>query len=346
LPQLARTGLADRALRDAACAALLQHLDDLSPSELSDAAFSLARGLGHDHALLAAVVERAARDTTAFPSQSLSKILWACARLSYAHDELPRLLERVVDACCGTPDSAQAVSELAATAGAMDWADDRLHDAVAQYARAHPTVFDGHGLAKLMSGLVGVGYDDPPLLERLAEQAAERAAKGELAPSDAARVVWALGEGGVWSAPMMHALSRHMLEVAPVPGGRVAAVSGGGGGGAAGGGGAGSGGKAAATIGGLDAFSAVELQTIVRAANKLNYCSPGIAAAAARLTDRLLPCLEPLSADDDGRTPGPPPPPQQNETASPGASSDATKHLHHRSWTPMSSPPPPPHHHA
>lgn len=292
LPALARTGLSDRAFRDAACAALLARLDDLAPSELSDAAFALARGLGHDHQLLAAVVDRAARDPSAFCPASLSKILWACARLSYAHDALPALLEQVVEACCGAPESATAVAELAFAAGTLDWADDRLHDALATYARTHPKVFDGHAIAKLLSGLVGVGVDDAPLFGMLAERAAELAARGELAPSDAARLCWALGEGEVWSPVLMNALSRHMLE------------------------------------GGLDAFTASELQMIVRAANKLGFCSPAVAAAAARLTDRLLPCLEPLPADDDGRTPGVSPP-------SPGS----------EHWTPMSAPPPPPHHH-
>lgn len=290
LPALARAGLSDRAFRDAACAALVSRLDELSPAELADAAFALARGLGHDHELLTHVVERAAKDPAAFGTSSLSKILWACARLSYAHDALPDLLEHVVGACSGAPESAQAIAEISFAAGSLDWADDRLHNAVAAYAAANARAFDGHGLAKLLSGLVGVGYDDAALFEMLAERAAEHAASGRLAPSDAARIAWALGEGGVWSVPMMHSLSSHMLE----PPGR------------------------------LDAFTPAELQTIVRACNKLNYCSPGVAAAASRLTDRLLPHLEPLAADDDGHAPGV---------------------SFERHWNPMSSPPPPPQQH-
>jgi hypothetical protein len=288
LPALARAGMSDRAFRDAACAALVARIDELTPPELADAAFSLARGLGHDHQLLTAVVERAASDPSAFGTSSLSKILWACARLSYQHDALPDLLEHVVGACVGASDSAEAVAEVAKAAGALDWSDDRLHAAIATYASTHTHVFDGHGIAKLLSGLVAVGFDDPQLFEKLAARAAEHAVKGELAPSDAARIAWALGEGGIWSPPLLSAISEHLLE----PAGRLAA------------------------------FTPADLQTVVRAANKLNYCSPAIASAAAALTDRLLPCLEPLPADDDGHAPG----------------VSAIDHV----WTPMQSPPPPP----
>lgn len=288
LPAVARAGFADRAFRDSACAALVPRLDELSPAELADAAFALARGLGSDHELLSSIVGRAARDPSAFGTSSLSKILWACARLSYTHDALPDLLEHVVGACCGASESAEAVAEVARAAGALDWGDDRLHAAVASYATTHTELFDGHGIAKLLSGLVAVGFDDPPLFEKLAARAAEHAVKGELAPSDAARIAWALGEGGIWSAPLLHAISEHLLE----PAGRLAA------------------------------FSPADLQTVVRAANKLNYCSPAVASAAAALTDRLLPCLEPLPADDDGHAPG-------------VSSIDYP-------WTPMQSPPPPP----
>jgi hypothetical protein len=292
LPPLARAGLSDRAFRDAACAHLVARLDELSPPELADAAFSLARGLGHDHALLSAVVARAARDPPAFPPPCLSKILWACARLSFQHDALPALLESVVARCVGTQGGAEAVAELAHCCGALDWStDDRLHAALAAYASAHADAFDGHGLAKLLAGLVEVGYDDAPLFERLAARAAEHAARGELKASDASRVAWALGERGVWSAPLMAALSDHLLS----PPARLAA------------------------------FTPQELQAVVRAANKLGFCSPAVASAAAALTDRLLPCLEPLPADDDGHAPG----------------VSAIDHT----WTPMSSPPPPPSHH-
>jgi len=272
LPALARAGLSDAALRDAACAAVVSRLDEFSPAELADVAFSLARGLGHDHEAIRAVVGRAAADPAAFGVAALSKLLWACARLSYAADALPSLLEHVVVECTGSPDSAAAVAEISHAAGTLDWADDRLHAAVAAYAGSNPASFDGHGVAKVLAGLVGVGYDDAALFATLADRAAGCARRGELAPPDAARILWAMGEGGIWAPDLLSALSGHMLE----PAAR------------------------------LEGFSPSELQLVVRACNKLNFCSAGVAAAAARLTERLLPCLEPLAADDDGRVPGAP----------------------------------------
>ncbi|KAF8071091.1 hypothetical protein HT031_001173 [Scenedesmus sp. PABB004] len=238
--------------------AVIDKLDQFDAAVLADTAWAFGEAQYYDYDLLSHLLPYLKSNLQDFDASGMAKMLWAFARFGYQDETLIDMMHDCAVKLQANCNS-KALAEVLVCSAQMGWADPRLHGLVAEYAADNIQDFDAAGLAKLAYGLASVGYDDAALYGAITRAAA--GALPGMSPQEVSMILWACGEQGHLCDAFMSAVVETYLPAK------------------------------------LAAFSPEQLQTAVKAWNRLGFSGhPAVAAAAARLSE-LLPHMAVDAAD-------------------------------------------------